>query len=195
MNSILDRIVASKKSELAAAMAERPESALEKNLADCPRTRDFLGALMDSGKIQVIAEVKKASPSAGIIRSDFHPVDIARTYEAHGAACISVLTDKPFFQGDLSYLTAIRSAVGVPLLRKDFILTRYQILEARLAGADAILLIAEILTPKELANLLKEARSLGMHALVELHDAENLPAVLGSGAKLIGVNNRNLRTF
>jgi len=154
-----------------------------------------LSALIARGDIRIIAEVKKASPSAGVIRSEFDPVAIARIYESHGAACISVLTDKPFFQGDLSYLTAIRSAVGVPLLRKDFILTRYQLLEARLAGADAILLIAEILTPNDLVFLLHETHALGMHALVELHDAENLQAVVASGAKIIGLNNRNLRTF
>ncbi len=195
MSTILERIVASKRSEIAAAMARIPESVLEQKLAGYPAAGDFLGALMVPGSIQVIAEVKKASPSAGVIRSDFDPVAIARTYEAHGAACISVLTDKPFFQGDLNYLTAIRSAVNVPLLRKDFVLSRYQVLEARLAGADAVLLIAEILSPDELAYLLCETESLGMHALVELHDADSLPAVLNSRAKIIGVNNRNLRTF
>ena len=195
MSTILESIVASKRLEIAAAMASVSENRLESKLSAAPPPRDFLGPLMTPGEIHVIAEVKKASPSAGIIRSDFDPVAIARIYVAHGAACISVLTDKPFFQGELGYLTAIRSAVGVPLLRKDFILTRYQLLEARLAGADAILLIAEILSSGDLVHLLKETHALGMHALVELHDAENLPAVLDSGARIIGVNNRNLRTF
>jgi indole-3-glycerol phosphate synthase len=195
MSTILERIVASKKVEIAATMASAPEALLEQMLPAAPPVRDFLGALRASGNIRIIAEVKKASPSAGVIRHDFDPVAIARIYEAHGAACISVLTDKPFFQGELGFLTAVRSAVEAPVLRKDFILTRYQILEARLAGADAVLLIAEILTPSELKRLLQEARALGMEALVELHDAENLPAVLESGASIIGVNNRDLRTF
>lgn len=195
MSTILERIVASKKTEIAGAMASAPESLLEQMLPAAPPVRDFLGALEAPGNIRIIAEVKKASPSAGVIRHDFDPVAIARIYETHGADCISVLTDKPFFQGELGFLTAIRSAVGVPLLRKDFILTRYQILEARLAGADAVLLIAEILTPVELARLLGETHALGMKALVELHDAENLPMVLDSGARIVGVNNRNLRTF
>jgi indole-3-glycerol phosphate synthase len=145
--------------------------------------------------MRIIAEIKKASPSAGIIRSDFDPVGIARIYERHGAACISVLTDKPFFQGNLEYLASIRSSVSVPLLRKDFILERYQILEARLHGADAVLLIAEILSQADLRRLLRETHALGMHALVELHDAENLESVIDSGAMIIGINNRNLRTF
>lgn len=195
MSTILQKIVDSKKVEIAAAMASAPEALLEHMLPAAPPVRDFLGALQASGNIRIIAEVKKASPSAGVIRHDFDPVAIARVYESHGAACISVLTDKPFFQGELGYLTAVRSAVETPVLRKDFILTRYQILEARLAGADAVLLIAEILTPNDLTRLLREARALGMEALVELHDAENLPTVLESGASIIGINNRDLRTF
>jgi indole-3-glycerol phosphate synthase len=195
MSNILERIVASKKTEIAASMARVPEAVLERKLSGAPAALDFMGALMVLGEVRVIAEVKKASPSAGVIRNDFDPVAIAQIYESHGAACISVLTDTPFFQGNLQYLIAIRAAVSLPLLRKDFILTRYQILEARLAGADAILLIAEILTPTELAKLLREAQSLGLQALVELHDAESLQAVLDSGARMIGVNNRDLRTF
>jgi indole-3-glycerol phosphate synthase len=122
-------------------------------------------------------------------------VALARTYERHGAACLSVLTDEPFFQGSLAYLSAIRAAVGRPLLRKDFILDRYQLLQARCAGADAVLLIAEILDGEQLARLLREAGELGLQALVELYDAGNLPRVLDSGARLIGINNRDLRTF
>ena len=159
MSTILERIVVSKRTEIAASMARASEAELERRVSSVPPARDFQGALMVPGEVRIIAEVKKASPSAGVIRADFDLVTIARTYEAHGAACISVLTDKPFFQGDLLNLIAIRAAVGVPLLRKDFILTRYQILEARLAGADAILLIAEILSPKELAELLGEAHA------------------------------------
>ena len=195
MSNILERIVASKKSEIAACKAARPEAELERQLAATPPALDFMSALMAPADVRIIAEVKKASPSAGVIRNDFDPVTIARIYATHGAACISVLTDKPFFQGNLENLTRIRAAASVPLLRKDFILTRYQILEARLAGADAILLIAEILSTGEMAQLLREAHSLGLQALVELHDAENLQAVIDSGARMIGVNNRNLRTF
>src|SRR5207253_3109395 len=141
------------------------------------------------------AEVKKASPSAGLLRADFDPVQIARIYEQHGAACLSVLTDAPFFQGELAHLNAIRAAVACPLLRKDFVLDRYQLLEARLAGADAALLIAEILPGDRLAELQREATALGLHTLVELHDADQLPRVLDSGARVIGINNRDLRTF
>jgi indole-3-glycerol phosphate synthase len=139
--------------------------------------------------------VKKASPSAGIIRADFDPVDIARNYDAHGAACISVLTDEPYFQGRLDYLSNIRRAVDRPVLRKDFILDTYQLVEARLAGADAVLLIAECLDDCNLRKLFNETVSLGMTPLVELYEPENLPRVLDAGATLIGVNNRNLQTF
>ncbi len=195
MSTILERIVVSKQAELTEAKSRTSEASLEKRLASAPAVRDFRAALMAPGGVQIIAEVKKASPSAGVIRADFDPVAIAKVYEAHGAACISVLTDRPFFQGDLSYLASIRSAVQIPLLRKDFILERYQLLEARLAGADAVLLIAEILSARALGELLRETHALGMNALVELHDADNLPAVVESGARIIGINNRDLRTF
>jgi indole-3-glycerol phosphate synthase len=195
MSTILDKIVAAKHNEIAVARARTSEGALEAQLAGAPRTRDFRAALDASGGPQVLAEVKKASPSAGVICHDFDPVAIARLYEAHGAACISVLTDAPFFQGSLAYLTAIRAAVGVPLLRKDFILDRYQLLEARLAGADAVLLIAEILPGTSLPRLHEEAGHLGLQTLVELYDADNLPRVLESGARLVGINNRDLRSF
>jgi indole-3-glycerol phosphate synthase len=195
MGSILDEIVASKRREIAAARERVPASDLERRLAEAPPLRDFRAALDKPGTVQVIAEVKKASPSAGVIRADFDPVAIAETYARHGAACISVLTDAPYFQGRLEYLTQIRAKVGPPLLRKDFILDRYQLLEARLAGADAVLLIAEILASPDLLTLLRQTEELGMQALVELYDAENLPRVIDSGARLIGINNRNLRTF
>jgi indole-3-glycerol phosphate synthase len=194
MSDILDTIVASKQGEVAAARALTSEADLECRLTNAPPLRDFREALERPG-IQVIAEVKKASPSAGIIRRDFDPVAIARTYERHGAACISVLTDTPFFQGSLAYLAEIRNRLGRPLLRKDFILHRYQLLEARLAGADAVLLIAEILSDAELATLLRQARELGLQCLVEIHDADNLPRILDAGARLVGINNRDLRTF
>src|SRR5207253_5641214 len=135
------------------------------------------------------------SPSAGVLRADFDPVHIARVYEQHGAAAISVLTDEPYFQGSLAYLSVIRAAVTPPLLRKDFLLDRYQLLEARAAGADCVLLIAEILPGDELRRLLEQAHELGMQALVELYDADNLSRVLAAGAKLVGINNRDLRTM
>src|SRR5262249_41495625 len=143
----------------------------------------------------IIAEVKKASPSAGALRADFDPVAIARIYEENGASAISVLTDEQFFQGHLEYLKAIRRTVKLPILRKDFILDPYQVLEARVAGADAVLLIAEILPGDELPRLLREVYRLGMRALVELYDGGNLQRVLDAGAQVVGVNNRDLRTF
>jgi indole-3-glycerol phosphate synthase len=194
MSNILERIVAAKRQEIERRRAAVSERQLELRLADAPTVRDFRAGLAKGG-IAVIAEVKKASPSAGVLREDFDPVAIARIYEGNGASAISVLTDEPFFQGNLSYLTAIREAVALPVLRKDFILDRYQIAEARVAGADAVLLIAEILGTQELPMLLQQVHELGMEALVELYDRENLPRVLDAGAKLIGVNNRNLRTF
>ena len=166
MGNILETIVASKLREIEAARAHTPERELEHRLGAAPPARDFRGALEGPGGVQVIAEIKQASPSAGVLRADFDPVAIARTYEAHGAAALSVLTDAPFFQGSLAYLSAIRAAVQPPLLRKDFILERYQLLEARAAGADAVLLIAEILPGNELPRLLREAQELGLQALV-----------------------------
>lgn len=195
MSNILERIVESKRQEIERQRAEIPERQLEARLLDAPPVRDFRAALEKEPGLGIIAEVKKASPSAGVLRADFDPVAIARTYEANGANAVSVLTDEPFFQGHLSYLTAIRQAVALPVLRKDFILERYQVVEARVAGADAVLLIAEILGGKELPALLRNIQELGMQALVELYDRANLPRVLDAGAKLVGVNNRDLRTF
>jgi indole-3-glycerol phosphate synthase len=194
-SSILDRIVAGKRTEIQAAQAAVPAAQLRRALCTAPPVRDFFAALAGPAPIRLIAEVKKASPSRGVIRADFEPVAIARTYERHGAACLSVLTDAPFFQGSLEYLRAIRGAVGLPLLRKDFILDTYQLLEARVAGADAVLLIAECLDDAGLARLHREAVSLGMTPLVEFYDPANLPRVLAAGATLVGVNNRDLRTF
>lgn len=195
MTHILDRIVASKRQELAAAQRRRPARELEAALADAPPVRDFLAPLTAPGPIKLIAEVKKASPSKGVIRADFDPVAIARSYREHGASCLSVLTDAPFFQGDLQYLRELRHAVKLPLLRKDFILDRYQLLEARVAGADAVLLIAECLTPDTLRQLHADALALGMTPLVEFYRQENLAAVQQAGARLIGVNNRDLTSF
>ena len=145
--------------------------------------------------MRIIAEVKKASPSAGVIRPDFDPVAIARTYERHGADCLSVLTDQQFFQGQLKYVADARDATALPVLRKEFILDRYQLLESRAAGADAVLLIAEILPGDRLKTLFDEATALDLHVLVELHDADQLSRVIDCGATLIGINNRDLRTF
>jgi indole-3-glycerol phosphate synthase len=195
MTTILDRIVASKRQEVCAAKARVPEADLIHRLDDAPPVRDFLAPLRDLPGVQVIAEVKRASPSAGAIQQDADVVAVAEAYERHGAACISVLTDEPFFQGRLEYLTAIRQRTQVPLLRKDFLLDRYQVLEARVAGADAVLLIAEILDDRTLAGLLAETHRLSMTALVECYEAVNLARVLLSGASLVGINNRNLHTF
>jgi indole-3-glycerol phosphate synthase len=193
--TILDKIVATKPEEIAKARVRVPDGELERRLADAPLVRDFRAALEKPGGVQIIAEVKKASPSAGLLRPEFDPVAIARTYDQHEAACISVLTDEAFFQGSLSHLAAIRGAVARPLLRKDFIIDRYQLLQARCAGADAVLLIAEVLDDRALRGLLHKTAELGMQALVELYDADNLPRVLDSGANLIGINNRDLRNF
>ncbi len=195
MTTILDHIVAAKRREIDAARSRVPEAELERRLVAAPPPRDFRAALDLPGTVQFIAEIKRASPSAGLIRPNFDPVAIACTYAAHGAAGISVLTDESFFQGHLSYLEQVRAAVAPPLLRKDFILDRYQLLEARAAGADAVLLIAEILDDESLRTLFRQAHDLGMQCLVELYDADNLPRVLDAGARLVGVNNRDLRTF
>ena len=195
MGTVLDKIVAAKRREVEEVRDRLPEQELERRLEEALPARDFRAVLEQPDGVQVIAEVKKASPSAGVLRADFDPVAIAQAYAAHGAAAISVLTDAPFFQGSLAYLAAIRAVVSPPLLRKDFILDRYQLLEARVAGADAVLLIAEVLEGEELPRLLGQAWDLGLQALVELYDANHLPRVLDSGARLIGINNRDLRTF
>jgi len=193
--TILDRIVADKRREIKAAREQTPLAELERHLESAPPLRDFFGALAGGGPIRLIAEVKKASPSKGLIRADFDPVAISQTYQAHGAACISVLTDEPYFQGRLEYLKQIRAAVDVPLLRKDFILDPYQLVEARVAGADGVLLIAECLDDCMLRSLHNRAIELGLCPLVEIYEPANLQRVLDAGATLIGVNNRNLKTF
>lgn len=195
MPTILDKIVATKRREIERAKAACSMDELRAKAASAPPARDFFAALAAPGPIKLIAEVKKASPSAGIIRSDFDPVAIAQIYAAHGATCLSVLTDEQFFQGSLDYLRAIRATVDLPLLRKDFILDTHQLLEARAAGADAVLLIAECLDDCNLRKLFNETCELGLTPLVELYEPANLPRVLAAGATLIGVNNRNLHTF
>ena len=194
---ILEEIVWEKDREVAAARERLSLDKLQGQVADLPATRDFVAALKAScRKPAVIAEVKKASPSKGVIREDFDPVAIAQGYAAGGATCLSVLTDKQFFQGGFDVLVAVRGAVELPLLCKDFILTPYQLYQARAAGADAALLIAAILTDQDLAYLLKVARALGLAVLVEVHDAPELERVLAlEGVDLIGINNRDLSTF
>jgi indole-3-glycerol phosphate synthase len=195
MGTVLDSIVAYKRQEVAAARGRLPEAELARRAAEAPPARDFRAALTRGPDVRLIAEVKKASPSAGVLRADFDPAALARAYADSGADCVSVLTDEPSFGGHLRHLEAVRAAVDLPLLRKDFLLDPYQLLEARAAGADAVLLIAEVLDDDSLRALLRRAHELGMHALVELYDRDNLPRVLRSGAKLVGINNRDLRTF
>jgi indole-3-glycerol phosphate synthase len=195
MGTILDKIVATKRQEIAAARVAIPEATLEKQIQDAPPCRDFFAALAAEGAIKLIAEVKKASPSKGVIRADFQPVEIAQAYERGGATCLSVLTDESYFQGSLDYLRQIRRETTLPALRKDFILDSYQLLEARATGADAVLLIAECLDDCHLRKLHNETIDLGMTPLVEFYEPENLSRVLEAGATLIGVNNRDLRTF
>lgn len=195
MNSILEKIVKHKMSEIAVAKTARPLADIITDAQNAPAPRDFLSALQNAAGVGLIAEVKKASPSKGIIRADFDPVAIAQTYAESGASCISVLTDENFFQGHLDYLTAIRRQVDIPLLRKDFIIDPYQVFEARAAGADAVLLIAECLEADQLIDLHKCIVSLGMTPLVELYDAHNVEKVVAAGPVLVGVNNRDLNTF
>lgn len=193
--NILSRIIDHKRLEVAEAKLRRPPERLIEQLDTAPPVRDFVGALRADSDIGLIAEVKKGSPSAGVIRPDFDPVQIALTYEQHGAACLSVLTDEQFFLGSLDYLKAVRQAVKIPVLRKDFMIDRYQVLEARVAGADCILLIAECLDDCQLRDLYFYASELGMESLIELYDAENLDRVLKLEPALMGINNRDLRTF
>ena len=195
MSSILSQIVETKRAEIARAKAAVSDAELRARLKDAPPVRDFFAPLAAKGPIKLIAEVKKASPSQGVIRADFDPVAIARAYESAGAICLSVLTDEPYFQGRLEYLSQIRDAVSLPLLRKDFILDSYQLVEARVAGADAVLLIAECLDDCNLRKLHNEALELDLVPLVELYEPANLPRVLEAGATLIGVNNRDLKSF
>jgi indole-3-glycerol phosphate synthase len=195
MPTVLDKIVTAKWGEIEACKAARPEAEVRRAAESAPPVRNFFAALAAPGPIRLIAEVKKASPSRGVIRADFQPVEVARTYAQHGATCLSVLTDREFFQGSLEYLQAVRQAVDIPLLRKDFILDVYQLYEARAAGADAVLLIAECLDDCNLRKLHNAAVELGLTPLVELYDPENLSRVFDAGATLIGINNRDLRTF
>jgi indole-3-glycerol phosphate synthase len=193
--SILDQIVERKRQEILIAREKSEREDWRCRVRDLPNPLSFESALRRPGRIRVIAEVKKASPSAGVLRDPFLPVEIARDYVRHGADCLSILTDVDFFQGSIDYLEEVFQTVPIPLLRKDFVIDPVQVLEARLAGASAVLLIAECLDPSALADLVGEIRFLGMAPLVELYDPENLDAVLASGTTLVGINNRDLRSF
>lgn len=193
--TILDDILVQTRQTIARdRQAVAPEK-LKDQVAGLRSCRDFHGSLAATDDVRLIAEVKRASPSAGLIRDDFDPAKIASAYQSGGAACISVLTDEPFFQGSLEYLRQVRAVVDLPILRKDFIVDPYQLLQARAAGADAVLLIAECLTPDQLIELDAQASELGLQTLIELFEPENLPAVLATKTKLVGINNRDLRTF
>ena len=191
---ILDKIVETKRREVAERKRKRPLAELDEIIASMPPTRDFAKAI-GTGDCPVIAEVKRRSPSRGVLRADFDPVGIAREYERHGAAAISVLTDATYFGGSDADLTAVKAAVLLPVLRKEFIIDPYQIHEARAIGADALLLIAAILTDDELRAYRQRAEALSLAALVEVHDARELERALASGASILGINNRDLKTF
>lgn len=193
--TILDDILVKTRETIAKDKHVTAPEKLRAAVAGMPPCRDFHASLAATDAVRLIAEVKRASPSAGLIREDFDPATIAKAYEAGGAACISVLTDEPFFQGSLEYLRQVRAAVDLPILRKDFIVDEYQLLQARVAGADAVLLIAECLTPEQLNELDRQAGELGLQTLIELYEPSNLTAVLATKTKLVGVNNRDLRTF
>ncbi|HEU4759296.1 MAG TPA: indole-3-glycerol phosphate synthase TrpC [Dehalococcoidia bacterium] len=194
--TVLDRIVAEKREELAAAKRSLPPAQLRAEMDAAPPLRPFAEAIRGD-RIRLIAEVKKRSPSRGLLRADFEPVSLARTYAEAGAAAISVLTDERNFGGSLAHLRSLREALpaGPPLLRKDFLFDPYQVYEARANGADAVLLIAAILEPGFLAELIALAGSLGMAALVEVHDEAETATALSAGAAVIGINDRDLRTF
>ncbi|MDR3452122.1 MAG: indole-3-glycerol phosphate synthase TrpC [Rhodoferax sp.] len=198
MSDILNQIVAVKREEVAAALQRMPLAAMRLDAESRVLTRDFVGALrakIAAGHAAVIAEVKKASPSKGVLREDFIPADIAQSYAEFGAACLSVLTDRQFFQGSVDVLKQARASCQLPVLRKDFMVDAYQIYESRAMGADAILLIAAVLSDAQLAEFEAIAHSLDMAVLVEVHDAAELARALKLKTPLIGINNRNLRSF
>ncbi len=197
-SDILNRIVEVKRQEIRAARARRDLASLRRDAESLGGVRDFVGAMRaktSAGQAAVIAEIKKASPSKGVLREHFVPADIAESYERGGAACLSVLTDVQFFQGSVAYLEQARAACALPVLRKDFMVDSYQVFEARAMGADCILLIAACLDDAEMADLEAQALSLGLMVLVEVHDGFELDRALRLKTPLVGINNRNLRTF
>jgi len=198
MSDILKKILDTKHEEVITAMEQYPLALILADAADAPAPRDFVGSIrgkIAAGKSAVIAEIKKASPSKGVIREDFRPADIAATYAAHGAACLSVLTDGSYFQGSPAYLKQARASCDIPVLRKDFMIAPYQVYEARAMGADCILLIVAALNLARMRELETLAHDLGMAVLVEVHNGEELELALQLETPLIGINNRNLRTF
>jgi indole-3-glycerol phosphate synthase len=198
MSDILKKILAVKREEVAAASAARPLAVIRAGAEAQPAARNFIGAIhakVGVGGTAIIAEIKKASPSKGVIREDFRPAEIAANYAKHGAACLSVLTDREFFQGSETYLREARAACSLPVLRKDFLVDPYQVYEARAMGADAILLIVAALSLTQMQEMESIAHGLGMAVLVECHDAAELDVALQLTTPLIGINNRNLRTF
>jgi len=198
MSDILQRILARKREEIDDRRARVSERDLQRRLADAPPVRGFGAALrakVAAGSAAVIAEIKKASPSKGVMRADFRPAEIAASYAAGGAACLSVLTDVDFFQGADAYLQQARASCALPVLRKDFTVDAYQVYEARALGADCILLIVAALEDRDLRELATLAQSLGLDVLVEVHDGAELDRALATGTTLVGINNRNLRTF
>lgn len=194
MVDLLSKIRLLKQEEIKSRKAEIPLQELKAQIKDLPPTLDFQKTLGGSG-VALIAEVKKASPSAGVIRPDFNPTDIARAYQEGGAAAISVLTEKSNFGGELRHLKSVKEAVTIPVLRKDFILDEYQIYESRAGGADAILLISELLGKDEIAIFIELGHALGLSCLVESHSLKELEKVISAGAKMVGINNRDLKTL
>ena len=200
MSDILNKIIATKHDEIAASMRVKPLSLIRREAEQAMKvpTRGFAAAIeskIASGQSAVIAEIKKASPSKGVLRENFSPADIAQSYAAGGAACLSVLTDAPYFQGSMAYLQEARAACNLPVIRKDFIVDAYQVFEARAMGADCVLLIVGALEPHQMRALEALAHELGMDVLVESHDAQELEVALTLKTALIGINNRDLRTF
>lgn len=198
MSDILEKILVVKRQEVIAAAKRRPLSALESEVRSMPQPRDFEGALrakISAGHAAVIAEIKKASPSKGLLRANFDPPEIAKSYEANGAACLSVLTDEQFFQGSVEFLKSARAACSLPVLRKDFMIDPYQVYEARAMGADCILLIVAALEQPQMVELERVALDLGLAVLVEIHNGAELDRALELKTPLLGINNRNLRTF
>lgn len=198
MSDILDKIVAVKRQEVAAGLKRKPLDEMRRDAESRVLTRDFVGAMrrkIAAGQPAVIAEIKKASPSKGVLRADFIPADIAQSYAESGAACLSVLTDQQFFQGSVDYLKQARASCGLPVLRKDFIVDAYQVYESRVMGADCILLIAACLDDAQMKAFEAQAMALDMAVLVEVHDAAELERALKLKTPLVGINNRNLKTF